>query len=330
MPVVERKGNGQMNTLEPDRGMKPLAGQRIGIFGRGGSGKSTCTVFLAKALAETGYTVCVLDADSTNEGLALALGADGVPKSLLDWLGGTVFSGGPVTCPVDDPAPIQGARVRQEALPSQYVSQTPGGIRFFQVGKMGPLGPGAGCDGPMTKIARDFVPETDGPAPVTLIDFKAGIEDASRGVVTSLDWVLLVIDPSYAGVQAAATMKTLLDQMHHGALPATRHLQSPELIGLLEDSYRSARTKGVLYVLNKVADAEVEYQLWQRLLGAGLHATAVIRDDPHIRAAWLEGSPLKSIPALAEAAKLVRALEEGRGAFVESAPAEHASAGTTA
>jgi len=68
-----------------------------------------------------------------------------------------------------------------------------------------------------------------------------------------------------------------------------------------------------LYLLNKVADAEIEYQLWQRLLGAGLHATAVIRDDPRIEA---------------EAAKLVRALEEGFGAFVGSAPAEHASAGT--
>jgi CO dehydrogenase nickel-insertion accessory protein CooC1 len=229
-----------MNTLEPDHGMKPLAGQRIGIFGRGGSGKSTCTVFLAKALAETGYTVCVLDADSTNEGLALALGADYVPQSLLD--------------------------------------------------------------------------------------FKAGIEDASRGVVTSLDWVVLVIDPSYAGVQAAATMKTLLEQLHHGALPATRHLQSPEMIRLLEASYRGARTKGAVYVLNKVADAEIEYQLWQRLLGAGLHATAVIRDDPQLRAAWLEGSPLRSVPALAEAAKLVRALEEGRGAFVEDGPAKNALA----
>jgi Mrp family chromosome partitioning ATPase len=44
---------------------KPLAGQRIGIFGRGGSGKSTCTVLLAKALAQAGYAVCVVDADST-------------------------------------------------------------------------------------------------------------------------------------------------------------------------------------------------------------------------------------------------------------------------
>ena len=110
-----------MNKLEADRGMKPLTGQRIGVFGRGGSGKSTCTVFLAKSLAEAGYGVCVLDADSTNEGLAQALGAGDAPESLLDWLGGTVFSGGPVTCPVDDPVPIQGARVRQEEIGRAHV-----------------------------------------------------------------------------------------------------------------------------------------------------------------------------------------------------------------
>jgi Mrp family chromosome partitioning ATPase len=61
---------------------------------------STCTVLLAKAPAEARYAACVLDADSTNEGLPRALGADHAPDSLLDWLGGTVFSGGPVTCPV--------------------------------------------------------------------------------------------------------------------------------------------------------------------------------------------------------------------------------------
>jgi len=43
---------------------KNLNGCRIGLFGRGGSGKSTCTVMLARALKQAGYPVCVLDADS--------------------------------------------------------------------------------------------------------------------------------------------------------------------------------------------------------------------------------------------------------------------------
>lgn len=294
---------------------RPLAGCRIGLFGRGGSGKSTCTVLLARALAQAGYAVCVVDADSTNEGLAQALGADHTPDPLLDWLGGTVFSGGPVTCPVDDPVPLTAARVREDRLPLRYVARNAEGIRVFLAGKMGPLGPGAGCDGPMTKIARDFVFEPDGEAPVTLLDFKAGVEDVSRGVVTSLDWVIVVMDPSHAGVRAAVTMRTLLEQMHAGSPPATRHLTAPDLVALTRRAFEQARTRGALYVLNKVPDPETEHFLWQRLLEAGISVAGCIPEDPRLRQAWLEGTPVGSAAGEAEAAKLVRALEEHRGGF---------------
>ena len=73
------------------------------------------------------------------------------------------------------------------------MARTPDGIRVFQAGKIGLLGPGAGCDGPMTKIARDFAFEPEGMAPVTIVDFKAGAEDASRGVITSLDWIVVAL-----------------------------------------------------------------------------------------------------------------------------------------
>jgi len=303
-----------------------LAGQRIGLFGRGGSGKSTCAVLLAKVLAKAGYAVCVVDADSTNEGLPQALGADRTPESLLAWFGGTVFSGGPVTCPVDDPLPLAGARLRAGQLPGQYVARTPDGIRVFQAGKIGLLGPGAGCDGPMTKIARDFAFEPEGMAPVTIVDFKAGAEDASRGVITSLDWIVVVLDPSYAGIRAAATMKTMLDQMRAGYLPATQHLASPEQADVIRRAYREARTKGALYVLNKVPDAETERLMRQRLLESQIEALASIREDPGLRRSWLHGECLQSAAAEAEAAKIVRALEQhcGTATNQQSTP-RHAS-----
>jgi MinD-like ATPase involved in chromosome partitioning or flagellar assembly len=48
---------------------RPLSGLRIGVFGKGGAGKSTVAVLLARALRARGYSVLVLDADSTNVGL---------------------------------------------------------------------------------------------------------------------------------------------------------------------------------------------------------------------------------------------------------------------
>ncbi len=301
-----------MNTaIESQPKLKPLQGHRIGLFGRGGCGKSTTTVFLAHALAHAGYPVCVLDADSTNEGLARALGADRAPDSLLEWLGGTVFSGGPVTCPVDDPVPLSGARVSLKDLPPRFFSRASNGSLVFQAGKIAPLGPGAGCDGPMTKIARDFALAGRECETVTLVDFKAGIEDASRGVITSLDWLVVVIDPSHAGVQAAIAMKKLLEQMQSGFMPATQHLKSPDLVKLTEDSYRHAKTKGAVYVLNKVPDAETEHQLGQRLVHAGIQPVASMREDRDLRTAWLNGDPLVSASVSAEVAKIVQALEEG-------------------
>lgn len=288
---------------------KPLAGQRIGLFGRGGSGKSTTTVFLARALTAAGYGVSVIDADSTNEGLAKAMGAERDPDSLLEWLGGTVFSGGTVACPVEDPAPLPGARVQLRDLPDRFRSSTPDGAFVFQAGKIGPLGPGAGCDGPMTKIARDFSLETEGARPVTLVDFKAGVEDASRGVITALDWLVVVIDPSYAGVRAAITMQSLVDQMRAGHTPATKHFRSAEFVNLTLEAYRHPQTKGMVYVLNKVPDVETEHQIWQFLVQAGIHAAASIPDDPQLRHAWLNGVPLASSTAQAEAAKVVKSLE---------------------
>ena len=75
----------------------------MGVFGKGGSGKSTFVALLAQVLQEKGYEVCVVDADSTNEGMSQALGVELSPRPLIDYYGGMVFGGGAVTCPVDDP-----------------------------------------------------------------------------------------------------------------------------------------------------------------------------------------------------------------------------------
>ncbi len=56
-----------------DENERVLMGERIGILGKGGAGKSTLVVLLACVLRRRGYPVCVLDADSTNIGLHRAL-----------------------------------------------------------------------------------------------------------------------------------------------------------------------------------------------------------------------------------------------------------------
>jgi CO dehydrogenase maturation factor len=289
---------------------RPLEGMRIGVVGKGGAGKSTLTVLTASALRRRGYDVCILDADSTNVGLHQALGLVEMPASLIDYFGGMVFSGGSVSCPVDDPTPLPNPEIHLERIPARFYGRSELGITLLTAGKIGDLGPGAGCDGPINKIARDVQIRWKGIAPVTLVDFKAGFEDSARGAVVSLDWILAVVDPTHAAVQMALHMKNMVEKLQAGAPPATAHLEREELAELARMLFREAKIRGVLAVLNRVRDAEMEDYLRGELRKGGLTPIAAIQEDPGLTLAWLKGSALDG-PALRKAAEsVVTAIED--------------------
>jgi CO dehydrogenase nickel-insertion accessory protein CooC1 len=288
---------------------KPLDGSRIGIFGKGGSGKSTATVLLARSLARAGYDVCVLDADSTNVGLYQAFGLETPATPLLDYFGGMVFSGGAVTCPVDDPSLLPGAEVTLDMLPAEYYTRSPDGILLLTAGKIGEEGPGAGCDGPVAKIARDLQLSSFGEHPVTLVDFKAGFEDSARGAVISLDWALVVMDPTQAAIKMAEDMKAMIREIKAGTPPATQHLDFPELAELAIRLFREARVKDVFFLLNNIDDLETEDYLRQELAERGIEPLGVIRRDPAIARAWLHGESLAPSNPANDTSDLVGALE---------------------
>jgi CO dehydrogenase maturation factor len=288
---------------------KVLTGKRIGVFGKGGSGKSTIVVLLARALRNHSYEVCVLDADSTNIGLHRALGIEQAPVPLLDYFGGMVFSGGLVTCPVDDPTPLPGAEISLDQLGMKHYSRNDDGILFLTAGKIGDQGPGAGCDGPVAKIARDLRVSQDGKRPVTLVDFKAGFEDSARGAVTSLDWVIVVVDPTMTAIQMAANMRDMVDQIKIGRPPATQHLETPELVKWTKRIFSEATVKDVLVVLNRVRDEEVEGYVRKKLAEKGLEPIGVIHEDISIARSWLQGNLLRATNAQKDIERVVEKLE---------------------
>jgi CO dehydrogenase maturation factor len=287
---------------------KSLNRTRIGFFGKGGSGKSTVAVLLARALRDQGYHVCLLDADSTNVGLSKAFGFDRSPAPLLEYFGGMVFSGGSVTCPVDDPTPLPGAEISLETIPPKFFVQRDG-ITLLTAGKIGELGPGAGCDGPVSKIARDLRIHIDKHPGVTLIDFKAGFEDSARGAITSLDWAIVIVDPTVAAIEMASNLCDMVARLKALELPATMHLESPELIELANQIFIEARINGVLSVLNKVQNPEMEEYLRKELSARSIEPIGVIYDDPSMSITWLKGRPLRGIEAGQEAQNIAKALE---------------------
>lgn len=287
-----------------------LSGKRIGVFGKGGSGKSTVVVLLARALRRQSYNVCVLDSDSTNVGLHQALGIEDPPQSLIDHFGGMVFSGGAVTCPVDDPTVIAEAEISLSDLPSAYVRVTEDGIVLLSAGKIGDQGPGAGCDGPIAKTARDLRVHLDDKEPVTLIDFKAGFEDSARGAITSLDWALAVVDPTTAAVRMAIHLTRMVEAIHSGEPPSTHHLENPEMVRLAEQLFRDATIRGVPVVLNKIVSANMEEYLRHALHEADIEPIGVVHDETELGMAWLRGAPLSSDRAERDMEAVVKALEK--------------------
>jgi CO dehydrogenase nickel-insertion accessory protein CooC1 len=287
-----------------------LSGVRLGIFGKGGAGKSTVTVLLARGLVEMGYRPVVLDADSTNIGLAGALGAGDGPQSLIDHFGGMVFSGGAVTCPVDDPTPLADSELDLDSLPAHFLVETPLGVRLLVGGKMGELGPGAGCDGPIAKVARDVRVRGGESVPPLLVDFKAGFEDSARGVLTSLHWAVVVVDPTTASLHMAVHLKKMVEKIREGVLPPTAHLVDPGLAELARRQFTESRIQGVVAILNRVPDSDVEAYLRGKLeaLG-GPRVIGVLPELRTLQSQWLRGEEVEAAGLSHEIRSIGRALE---------------------
>jgi CO dehydrogenase nickel-insertion accessory protein CooC1 len=219
-----------------------------------------------------------------------------------------VFSGGRVTCPVDDPTPLADANISLDDLPVEYYSRNEEGIYLIVGGKIADKGPGAGCDGPISKIARDLRITGREADFLTLIDFKAGFEDSARGVLTSLDWAIEIVDPTTAAMQMAVNLNEMVKQIRGGQPPATRHLDLARA-ELAKKLFREAHIKGVLVVLNRIKDREQEGFMKEELKKNHLEPVASVHEEPSITTAWLRGTILRADESSKELEQVVNALE---------------------
>jgi CO dehydrogenase maturation factor len=264
--------------------MKTLENKRILICGKGGSGKSSVVTLLGKSLSKAGYRVILLDADASNPGGLFRLLSDKkkAPKALIEFFGGR----DKVTCPSDDPSPL--TRVKDNLpisevtidlaeIPEKYYFRNED-ITLFQIGKIKEAC--EGCDGPMSKVARDFIVKGNF---VTLIDVEAGIEHFGRGVENNVDMVLVVVDPTYESFVIAEIVSKMSTYLGN---------------------------KLVWAILNKVDSKEIKLIMQNSLKKREVKYLGSIDYDKEIQKAGLEGRMINQCKAEKKLEKIVKRLEK--------------------
>lgn len=263
--------------------MNALKNKRILICGKGGSGKSSIVSLLGNELMKQNYKVILLDADASNPGglFHLLTNNGKTPKPLIDFFGGRQK----VTCPVDDPSPltrknnkvpINEAAIKLSEIPKQY-SVKKKNLTLFQIGKIKEAY--EGCDGPMQKVARDFIVKDDF---VTVIDMEAGIEHFGRGIEKNVDIIIVIVDPTFESFIIAEIVKRMAAIMGN---------------------------KNVFAILNKVDSKQTDLIMRNSLKKRRVDYLGSINYDKNIHRAGLEGKKISKCNAEKQISQIIKKLE---------------------
>jgi CO dehydrogenase maturation factor len=258
---------------------------KISVCGKGGSGKSVITTLLANEFKTRGYRVLVVDSDESNSGLYRMLGFDHPPLPLMELVGGkkgfkermsVKFSSGESEPKMEV---LTQEKILVKDIPPQHIKDSDG-LRLVNIGKI--LHSLEGCACPMGVLSREFLAKLHiDEDEVVIVDMEAGVEHFGRGVETSIDQVLVVVEPSFESLELALKIKEL-------AVDA----------GVSKTSA----------VLNKVNSDEIATRLKDELGKRGVEVIGIVRYIPQVFDACLEGRKVGDGVMSEEIKKVVDAL----------------------
>jgi CO dehydrogenase maturation factor len=255
--------------------------QKIAVCGKGGSGKSVVVRLLAGGLRARGRRVLVVDSDESNTGLHRMLGFDKPPQPLTDLLGGKQKLEDELVARVRaGESEMSIDLIREEmplkSIPPEYIFERDG-IRLINIGKI--LMALEGCACPMGIVSRSFLKRLHlADDEVAVVDLEAGVEHFGRGVETSIDCVLVVVEPSIDSLEVAEKISELSAQIE---------------------------IADVWVVLNKITSEEIADRLRDYLDRRDIRVIGSIHQDQEIFESCLEGRPIRGRVAAEDVDKIL-------------------------
>ena len=229
---------------------------KISVCGKGGSGKSTIVTLLAGEALTRGYQVLVVDSDESNSGLFRMLGFDQPPTPLMELVGGKKS----LQRKMGQPSVLAEASILIEHIPPPHLLRRDG-LMLVSIGKI--LQSLEGCACPMGVLSREFLKKLALKADeLVIVDMEAGVEHFGRGVETSIDSVLIVVEPPFESLEVAKKIHSLAAG-----------------IGI-ENTWA---------VLNKVPSEEIARKLEEELKKRGINVIGCIHLDPEVFKSSVEG-----------------------------------------
>ncbi|MBN2151500.1 MAG: AAA family ATPase [Candidatus Lokiarchaeota archaeon] len=242
----------------------------LAVVGKGGVGKTTFAFLLARALIARGRHPLLIDADPSLSHLARALGVapehtiEGVRAGLI----GVAARG--------DAA--EKARVAREI--DSIVARSVMRSRDYDLLVLGQP-TSAGCFCPSNTLLRSVIHKVIGQYDSVIIDCEAGLEQIHRQVISTVDYIVIVSDPSTRGFATAEAI-----------LASARRFTNFKRAGL---------------VVNRVPHGG-ETMVPEWVEREGVHVLGALPDEPALREQESRGSSLAGdldLPALRPAFEIV-------------------------
>jgi CO dehydrogenase maturation factor len=245
---------------------------KISVCGKGGSGKSTMVALLANVAQKKGYRVLVVDADESNSGLFRMFGFTSPPRPLMELVGGKDS----LKAKMGSANVLSESHIATDDIPGECLLQKDR-IKFVAIGKI--LQSLEGCACPMGVLSREFLKKlTLQDNELVIVDMEAGVEHFGRGVDTSIDSVLIVIEPPLESINVGQKIHELATGM-----------------GI----------KNVWAIINKSASTDVCIRVKKELRERNINIAGVIYFDSGIYNSSMEGTIPERGAAVIEAERIM-------------------------